>query len=169
MTASNVAAGVAVTAAVLLVVLLGLLVLRLQRVVRDVTTQLVGLRQEQSRHADHLAQLDSDQHAAAQAVETIELSTPDEPPAYDDSDVTLITDVSEQGRDDDELTAARIASVTLGGPMVKVAAFSHGVRHALDEEQRMRISYAIRKELRRQRKMRRRRRAEQGPSKAWRP
>lgn len=168
MTASSVAAGVAVAAAVLLVVLLGLLVLRLQRVVRDLTTQLVGLRHEQSRHADHLTQLDSDQQAAAQAVELMELSTPDEPPVYDDPDVTLITDVSEQGRDD-ELTAARIASVTLGGPLVKVAAFSHGVRHALDEEQRMRVSYAIRKELRRQRKMRRRRRAEQGPSKAWRP
>ncbi|MFY9916558.1 MAG: hypothetical protein WAK18_17930, partial [Nocardioidaceae bacterium] len=81
--------------------------------------------------------------------------------------VPLITDISHRRADADDLTTARIASVTLGGPLIKVAAFSHGVRRALDEEQRMRISYAVRKELRRQRKLRRRRRSEQAPSKGW--
>ena len=55
-----------------------------------------------------------------------------------------------------EPSTARIASVTLGPPLVKIAAFSYGVRRALREEQRMRVSYAVRKELRRQRKLRRR-------------
>lgn len=66
-------------------------------------------------------------------------------------------------------TTARVASVTLGGPLIKVAAFTHGVRRALREEQRMRIAYVVRKELRQQRKTRRRRRGEQAPSQGWRP
>lgn len=52
---------------------------------------------------------------------------------------------------------ARVASVTLSAPLIKVAAFSHGVRRALDEESRMRVAYAFRKELRRQRRVRRKR------------
>jgi hypothetical protein len=66
-------------------------------------------------------------------------------------------------------TTARVASVTRGSPLIKVAAFTHGVRRALREEQRMRIAYAVRKELRQQRKTRRRRRGEQAPSQGWRP
>jgi hypothetical protein len=80
--------------------------------------------------------------------------------------VSVITRMPET---EDDLTTVRIASVTLGPPLIKVAAFSHGIRRALDEEQRMRISYAIRKELRRQRKMRRRRRSQHAPSEGWRP
>lgn len=57
------------------------------------------------------------------------------------------------------MTVARVASVTLSEPLIKVAAFTHGVRRALDEEQRIRISATFRRELRRQRKLRRRQRA----------
>ena len=56
-------------------------------------------------------------------------------------------------------TAARpVARVTLGEPLIKVAAFSFGVRRALTEENRALIAYRVRRE----RKMRRRgmRRAE---------
>jgi hypothetical protein len=65
------------------------------------------------------------------------------------------------GPDDGEPdpTVARVASVTLSGPLIKVAAFSSGVRRALDEETRMRVAYAFRKELRRQRRVRRQRTA----------
>ncbi|HEY7042948.1 MAG TPA: hypothetical protein VH419_04700 [Nocardioidaceae bacterium] len=81
-------------------------------------------------------------------------------------EITVITDIDNRDRDRSaDLSTARVASVTLGGPLIKVAAFSHGVRHALDEEQRLRIRYAVRKELRHQRKMRRRRRTERAPSK----
>jgi len=68
--------------------------------------------------------------------------------------------------------ATRVASVTLSGPLIKVAAFSHGVRRALDEESRMRVAYAFRKELRRQRRVRRKRAAAAaGPPRdvGWRP
>ena len=71
-----------------------------------------------------------------------------------------------------ELGVTRVPSVTLSGPLIKVAAFSHGVRRALDEESRMRVAYAFRKELRRQRKVRRKRAAAAaGPPRdvGWRP
>ncbi len=68
-----------------------------------------------------------------------------------------------------EPSAARIASVTLGPPLIKIAAFSYGVRRALSEEQRMRVSYAVRKELRRQHKLRRRRRRSAMASEGGRP
>ena len=83
-----------------------------------------------------------------------------------DEDVSVITRLD--GDPDPDLTTARIASVTLGGPLIKVAALSHGVRRALREEHRMRIAYVVRKEMRRQRKMRRRGRAERAPSQRWR-
>ena len=84
-----------------------------------------------------------------------------------DEDVRVITRLD--GDPVPDLTTARIASVTLGGPLIKVAALSHGVRRALSEEHRMRIAYVVRKEMRRQRKMRRRGRAERAPSQRWRP
>jgi hypothetical protein len=89
------------------------------------------------------------------------------PDADNSNAVPVITGMAEA--DDLDLSATRVASVTLSGPLIKAAAFSHGVRHALHEEQRMRISYAMRKELRRQRKMRRRRRTQRSRSEGWVP
>ncbi len=83
-------------------------------------------------------------------------------------DVPLITGIAESDSGDEvDLSAARVASVTLAGPLIKVAALSFGVRRALHEDSRMRISHAVRKELRQQRKMRRRRRTHQRPSEGW--
>ncbi|MDQ3485019.1 MAG: hypothetical protein M3445_06365 [Actinomycetota bacterium] len=86
-----------------------------------------------------------------------------------DEDVRVITNLDDHPDPDRDLTTARIASVTLGGPLIKVAALSHGVRRALREEHRMRIAYVVRKELRRQRKVRRRGRADGAASEGWRP
>ena len=78
--------------------------------------------------------------------------------------VPIITRLSDDSPTDaTDLSTARIASVTLGPPLIKVAAFTYGVRRALREEQRMRVSYAVRKELRRQRKLRRRSRRAVAP------
>jgi hypothetical protein len=49
-----------------------------------------------------------------------------------------------------------VLSATLGEPMVKVAAFSHGVRRALRAESRNRIWFEMRREVRAARKRRRR-------------
>jgi hypothetical protein len=54
-----------------------------------------------------------------------------------------------------DLTAARVASVALGRPLIKAAAFAYGVRRALDQEHRIRMQVAFRSELRQQRKRRR--------------
>jgi hypothetical protein len=49
-----------------------------------------------------------------------------------------------------------VLSATLGEPLVKVAAFSHGVRRALRAESRNRIWFEMRREVRAARKRRRR-------------
>ena len=72
------------------------------------------------------------------------------------------------GDDDLDVTARRVASVTLARPLIKVASISYGLRRALDDEHRFKVRYAMRQEFRRQRKMRRRRRAGRAPSMGWR-
>lgn len=62
----------------------------------------------------------------------------------------------------------RLASITLGEPLVKIVSFSYAVRRALDDERRLRYRVALRKELRRQRKLRRQRRLRPA-GQGWRP
>ena len=50
-----------------------------------------------------------------------------------------------------------VFAATLGGPMVRVAAFSYGVRRALRSRQRIDIERAVRHEMRAQRRARHRR------------
>lgn len=169
---SDVAVAVAAAAAALSIVLLGV-VMRQNKLTRTLSTQIADLQSGQAAAASRMEQVDEAGQEAARAlqlaVETGAEPTPSN--AEDEEDVTVITDISDRLRgidgDSADLTTARIAAVTLGGPLIKVAAFSHGIRHALEGERRMRISYAVRKELRRQRKIRRRRRADQAPSKGW--
>lgn len=79
--------------------------------------------------------------------------------------IAVITELAEPPADVPNLTTARIASVTLGRPLIKVAALAYGVRAALDSEHRLRMTLAFRSELRRQRKLRRRaRQAAPAPS-----
>jgi hypothetical protein len=49
-----------------------------------------------------------------------------------------------------------VLSVTLGEPLVKLAAFGYGVRRALSAESRNRIAFEMRREVKRARKERRR-------------
>jgi hypothetical protein len=82
-------------------------------------------------------------------------------------DVPVITALSSPV-DEPDPGVSRVATVTLARPLVKVAAFSYGLRRALDDERRFRVRSAMRVELKRQRKMRRRRRAGWAPSNRWR-
>jgi hypothetical protein len=182
---SDVAVAVAVAAAVLSLVLLAVVVRQNDRA-RTLVRRVDDLEADRRAAQTRIDELEAESQETTQALELALAAVP--PPVmpatqpegpYDDIDVSVITDISDRLRGinggnhdgidggEADLSTARIASVTLGGPLIKVAAFSHGVRHALDEEQRMRISYAVRKELRRQRKMRRRRRGDQAPSKRW--
>jgi hypothetical protein len=49
-----------------------------------------------------------------------------------------------------------VLSATVGEPLIRVAAFAHGVRRALAAESRNRIFFEMRREVRRSRKQRRR-------------
>lgn len=49
-----------------------------------------------------------------------------------------------------------VLSATVGEPLVKVAAFAYGVRRALSAESRNRITFEVKREIRRARKQRRR-------------
>jgi hypothetical protein len=173
---TEVAVAIAVAAAVLALVLLTVVV-RQNRAVRQLSSDLDETRSALATIREQGEQLLTQHEETTRALELALTALPPTEAATVDAeqDVTVITDISDRLRGvsgratgvDDDLSTARIASVTLGGPLIKVAAFGHGVRHALDEEQRMRISYAVRKELRRQRKMRRRRRVDQAPSRGW--
>jgi hypothetical protein len=123
-------------------------------------------RRDESRTADRLDSLQAQYEALAASRELSDPQPAIGGSASDKSaDVPLITGISE--RDDTELSTARVASITLAGPIMKVAAFTYGLRYALHEERRMRVSYVMRKELRHQRKMRRRRRSQRSPSEEW--
>lgn len=69
----------------------------------------------------------------------------------------VITDVGTPSASREPNVADRVVlSATLGEPLVKVAAFGHGVRRALAPETRNRIFFEMRREVRRSRKERRR-------------
>jgi hypothetical protein len=76
-------------------------------------------------------------------------------PVTVDEPAVLITDMSNEGSEP-EPTVSRVVSVTLAGPLIKVAALSHGLQRALSEDSRTRITHAFRRELKQQRKLRRR-------------
>ncbi|MGH3446399.1 MAG: hypothetical protein ACRDQA_12860 [Nocardioidaceae bacterium] len=132
---------VAIVVAVVVIGVLGYLLVAVRRQVRRLAAQVARLQSqpEQSQPGEERSTA-TDNRAAG-------------------PDVPVITTISSDSTNSDEghPTTRRVASVTLAGPLVKAAAFSHGVRRALDDERRMRLAHTFRKELRRQRKVRRRR------------
>jgi hypothetical protein len=50
------------------------------------------------------------------------------------------------------VSTQRVVGTTLGEPLLKFAALSHGVRHALREEKRAHLAYQVRREYRRRRR-----------------
>jgi hypothetical protein len=105
--------------------------------------------------------------AAEPAPEADPSPAADRSPDSDPRPVALITAMASEPADETAPSVTRVVSVTFAGPLIKVAALSHGLQHALREESRMRIGYAFRRELKRQRKLRRRqqsgRAASRGP------
>jgi hypothetical protein len=140
----------------LIVVAAGALVGRLHAQVRLLRTEIAEL--STAAHASEQAPVPAAPSGDA-LLETADAAVEDEVP--------VITAMAAAG-DDLDLTARRVASVTLARPLIKVAALSYGLRRALDDENRFKIRYAMRQEFRRQRKMRRRRRAGRAPSMGWR-
>jgi len=141
-------------AAALVLGVLGVVVVGLQRRVRRLDAELRSLREVVA----------SPQPAARLSPQ----QTPHSAPVAER--VPVITDFR-AGRPEDPPvpTLARVVSVVVAGPMVKVAAFSHGVRRALDDETRVRVAYAFRKELKQQRKLQRLQPDRPPRSEGWRP
>jgi len=147
------------------IVLLGYVVWRLSRRLREISDQIARLEdQPKVAPTTSVAARPDSPGGAPLPGHRVDGRPTSEP-------VSVITGMSrtDDTTVDGDVSASRVASVTLAGPLIKVAAFSHGVRRALDDEHRMRVAYAVRKELKQQRKMRRRRNAHKAPSQGWRP
>lgn len=147
--------------ALMLVLCLAAAVWRLASQVRRLADDVVQLRRDYPPNRPAAATAPSlDRRPGAQAspsppgvgpVETLSEQRTGEP-------VPVITRLADETSAHGDASTSRVASVTLGPPLIKVAAFAYGVRRALADEQRMRVSHAVHKELRRQRRLRRRRR-----------
>jgi hypothetical protein len=117
--------------------------------------QLVGRRRLQRDLAESRERLET----LARRVE--ELQAPPPRPAASETEY-LITTVGRQEPEPPEakqvepLTAQQFASVALGESLVRILAFGYGVRRALSAENRNRIRFEVRREIRRSRKQRRR-------------
>jgi len=70
-------------------------------------------------------------------------------------DQYVITDAGDGDRSGEVALSRRTVAVTMGEPLVKIAAFSSGVGRALREETRAHIAYQVRRELKQRRRQRR--------------
>ena len=64
--------------------------------------------------------------------------------------------ITDAGSPAEPVSTAAALSVTLGDPMIRLAALAYGVRRALSAESRNRIAFEVRREVKRARKQRRR-------------
>jgi hypothetical protein len=126
-------------------------------VVAIVVAVVTGSRQRRSR-----AHLEAMLLAAQQEADDLrrQLDELTRPPVVEPVDF-VITQVGDQALDrpaaEDAVAVSDrlVLSATLGEPLVKVAAFSHGVRRALSPESRNRIWFEMRREVRASRRRRR--------------
>ena len=145
---SPIIAAAAGAAAMLLLVAVVLTVTRRRRSWHDLEAMLAAAQQESDALRQRLEELTGQQRS---------VPVPRLPEQAD----FVITHVGEPGLDrpvpvDGVAVPNRLVlSATLGEPLVKVAAFSHGVRRALSAESRNRIWFEMRREVRASRRRRR--------------
>lgn len=146
-------ATVLIAVAAVLVLALLMLVVLLQRRVRHFGVEVARLRLALATPSPPPRESPSAAPAAVTGRSASAPSSVGRVIAGSDEPVTVITGLTQSHSRAEEPSLARVVSVTAAGPMIKVVALAHGVRRALDEESRMRIGYAYRKELRRQRRL----------------
>jgi hypothetical protein len=95
---------------------------------------------------EQLAETDRIRREAALAQPSTVVALPDQ---------YVITDAGNGRKVGDILLARRTVALTMGEPLVKVAAFSSGVGRALREETRAHIAYQVRREMKQRRRQRR--------------
>src|SRR4051812_37912823 len=121
-----------------------------------IVVAVVGRSRQRRSRADLEAMLLASQQEADDLRRQLDELT--RPPVVAPADF-VITQVGDQALDhpaDGVAVSDRLVlSATLGEPLVKVAAFSHGVRRALSPESRNRIWFEMRREVRASRRRRR--------------
>ncbi|HEX2894722.1 MAG TPA: hypothetical protein VHO29_12050 [Marmoricola sp.] len=141
---------VAVGAAAILAVVT-VLVLRGRRSRADLEEMLLAARRETDELRRRLDELTGDRRTDAPVARSHREAT----------EAFVITHVGDPDEVDQSALSASpvpdrlVLSATLGEPLVKVAAFSHGVRRALSPESRNRIWFEVRREVRASRRRRR--------------
>jgi hypothetical protein len=95
---------------------------------------------------ERLAETDRIRREAALAQPSTVVALPDQ---------YVITDAGNGRKVGDILLSRRTVALTMGEPLVKVAAFSSGVGRALREETRAHIAYQVRREMKQRRRQRR--------------
>ena len=145
---SPILAAAAGAAAMLLLVLAVLVATRGRRSRHDLETMLAAAQRESDFLRTRLEEVTASAPPA-----------PAEPRVPEHADF-VITHVGEPeldraATDGVEVPDRLVLSATLGEPLVKVAAFSHGVRRALSAESRNRIWFEMRREVRASRRRRR--------------
>jgi hypothetical protein len=152
-TFDTVLAAVAGAAAMLLLVSVVWLFVRRRRSRADLEAMLDAAQRECDDLRDRLDELTG----AAGNVAPTQRRSP-APGAPDDA-TFVITHVGEPDADPGPAGTAvpdrLVLSATVGEPLVKVAAFSHGIRRALSAESRNRIWFEMRREVRASRRRRR--------------
>jgi hypothetical protein len=151
---SPILAAAAGAAAMLLLVVVVLTVTRRRRSWHDLEAMLAAAQQESDALRQRLEELTTRPVLPQQRTHS-ELRAPEQA----DFVITHVGEAGLEGTEASEAVAVPdrlVLSATLGEPLVKVAAFSHGVRRALSAESRNRIWFEMRREVRRARKQRRR-------------
>lgn len=123
-----------------------------------VAALLVGRRaRAREAAADAAARTDVEVLRARVEELSAELAAARRPVADGDTAEYVITTAGAQERADlPQVPERAVLSLTLGEPLVKLAAFGYGLRRALSPESRNRIVFEMRREVRRARKARRR-------------
>jgi hypothetical protein len=122
---------------------------------------LVSASRTRRRLADELASSREELAAVQKRLDGLARRVPPTTPAQEFVITTVdAPDVGGQldklDRPGQQLTARQFASVALGESLVTLASFGYGVRRALSPENRNRIAFEMRREVRRARKQRRR-------------
>lgn len=146
---------VAVAAAVVLLVVLLAVLVGTRRARRRTEAALAASRAEIAALQERLSALSAQVTRTEQSVPAAPRRRPDEPEF-------VITTAGSRPGDEVEVTAPptvdarQFASVAVGESLVRLVSLGYGVRRALSAENRNRIAFEMRREVRRSRKDRRR-------------
>jgi hypothetical protein len=147
---SPILAAAAGAAAMLLLVVVVFTVTRRRRSWHDLEAMLAAAQQESDALRQRLEELTAHPGVPQQR-------TPSERQAPEQADfvITHVGEVDVERPEPLPVPDRLVLSATVGEPLVKVAAFSHGVRRALSAESRNRIWFEMRREVRSSRRRRR--------------